>query len=56
MQVSKIEDDRGKELAVPEMNSDVILSSVVLEHWEENIMWDESDIKPRPNTVQLVQK
>lgn len=41
---------------VPEMTSDVIMSSVVLEHWEENILWDESDKKPQLNSVKLAQK
>lgn len=43
---------------VPEFASDVIMNSVVLESWEENIQWEETEKKPQPqnSSATLVRK
>ena len=43
---------------VPEFASDVIMNSVVLESWEENIQWEETEKRPQPQNTgaRLLQK
>lgn len=45
----KDEDEKiAKEVVnIPASTNDSLMSSVVLEHWEENILWDEDDIEKK---------
>lgn len=51
-----IETKKVEKLAelVPEIASDVIMASVVLEHWEENIQWDESAKATNTNALKKI--
>jgi hypothetical protein len=40
------EEKLSKEIVnIPASTNDALMSSVVLEHWEENILWDEEDVE-----------